>query len=41
VEGCGDRDITWALALHGMFIMGVFVLAVVDRLGAQISGHAK
>jgi uncharacterized protein (TIGR00645 family) len=27
-----DREITWSLAIHGMFLAGVVALAVMDRL---------
>ncbi|MBR0656046.1 YqhA family protein [Plastoroseomonas arctica] len=35
VGSYGDREIIWALALHGMFVGGGFLLAVMDRLGAK------
>lgn len=31
----GDREITWTLAVHGMFLMGGLVLAAMDWLAAK------
>lgn len=33
-ETYDDRTIIWALALHGMFLAGVVLLALTDRIGA-------
>ena len=33
VESFDDRTIMWSLAVHGMFLMGLVVLAVADWLG--------
>ena len=27
-----DRDVTWALAVHGMFLAGAVVLGLLDKL---------
>lgn len=35
VDSYGDREVTWALALHGMFLTGGVVLAAMDRLEAK------
>ncbi|MES2710184.1 MAG: YqhA family protein [Pseudomonadota bacterium] len=35
VNSYGDREVTWALALHGMFLTGGLVLAAMDRLEAK------
>jgi uncharacterized protein (TIGR00645 family) len=35
VDSYGDREVTWALALHGMFLTGGLVLAAMDRLEAK------
>jgi uncharacterized protein (TIGR00645 family) len=37
VQDYTDRDITWSLAIHAMFLAGIIALAVMDRL----EGYAK
>jgi uncharacterized protein (TIGR00645 family) len=32
VENYSDRGVIWALAIHGMFLLGALVLGAVDRL---------
>lgn len=34
-QSYSDREITWALALHGMFLVGGLVLAGMDRLAVK------
>ncbi len=33
-----DRAVVWALAIHGLFLMGALVLGVLDRLSAKKDG---
>lgn len=37
VQDYTDREITWSLAIHAMFLAGIIALAVMDRL----EGYAK
>jgi uncharacterized protein (TIGR00645 family) len=44
VETYSDRSILWALAIHGMFLLGIVALAVMDRLegfGKAAKAEAK
>ncbi len=38
VESYDDRTITWSLAVHGIFLMGLLVLALADRLEGTHAG---
>ena len=40
VESFDDRTITWSLAVHGLFLMGVVALALADRLEGVHEGKA-
>jgi uncharacterized protein (TIGR00645 family) len=33
-----DRDVIWGLAIHGSFLAGVLVLALLDKLGGKKGG---
>lgn len=36
-----DRSIGWAIAIHGMFLLGVLILAVADRLEGTYEGKTQ
>ena len=38
VENLADREIAWALAIHGMFVLGALALGLLDRLQAKAKG---
>jgi uncharacterized protein (TIGR00645 family) len=40
LEDYSDRDLTWAMAIHGLFVVCALVLGILDRLEAKSKGAA-
>ncbi len=40
LEDYSDRDLTWAMAIHGLFVACALVLGILDRLEAKSKGAA-
>lgn len=41
VASLADRDIAWALAIHGMFVLGALALGLLDRMQSSAKAQRK
>ncbi|MCX7373932.1 MAG: YqhA family protein [Alphaproteobacteria bacterium] len=41
LEDYSDRDLTWAMAIHGLFVVCALVLGILDRLEAKSKSAAS